>query len=511
MRGLAPRLALIAVIAVACKGGGGTTTPGTGSGAPAPIAPQYPAARWAPPSSTYTIAARTVREAQVGVRHAIDALGVIGGVGIEEASTAARGVLQLDVFSPDAVRAIGIDLDGGFLLFSEDINPTIVVHLSAPEQTTGFFEQLRERGLVTQSVIVDDTEIFTAKLDGDVSVSWAIANDWMWTHFSFDFAREKGTAWFRAKAAPATAGSPFATRWAWAAQAGASIGNQREPGVVGFADFAKLVARITEKASGGREMKAAAACAKLVSPVQGLALAIEGDGAQVAGRIAIDVGDTAGAVQRHALPVPAGWDGAAAKSALGFQWNLDVAAIAEWIGPCARSVGELGSLERVKQLGVRGARAFLEELDLDAKSGRGVVSLDLTSSRYFERMLDEIPLRSTLERDRTFGALQGHSISVPFGPTIDYVLTTKVGYAAMGDGLLAQAIGAGAPVTSALARIDIAPQRLPAATWKQLLNLVGFEYRADAMVVRMNRWQEGHIGLAIDGTSIVLDARGIRR
>ena len=146
-----------------------------------------------------------------------------------------------------------------------------------------------------------------------------------------------------------------------------------------------------------------------------------------------------------------------------------------------------------------------------SRPGPGLEGLDLASSKYFERMLDEIPLRSTLERDRTFGALQGHSISVPFGPTIDYVLTTEVGYAAMGDGLLAQAIGAGTPVTSALARIDIAPQRLPAATWKQLLNLVGFEYRADAMVVRMNRWQEGHIGLAIDGTSIVLDARGIRR
>src|SRR5262249_27907975 len=175
------------------------------------------------------------------------------GYDLRDAAAAVSGLLGVDALHADPTAAIGVDLQGSWAVFSEDLSPTLVVHLSAPDQMTAFLDHQRERGLVTQSVIVDGTEVFSASLIGGVKISWAIARDWMWVHFSLPGARDDGARWFTASHAPHRAG--WTDDWAWARAAAGTAA-----GLVGF--FGRgTVARVA------RALPDAMACGQLIEPL----------------------------------------------------------------------------------------------------------------------------------------------------------------------------------------------------------------------------------------------------
>src|SRR5512133_2044572 len=135
------RLAVvIATIALGCSGSPGSRSV---SGPPA-VASAYPATRWVPDKPTYVIAARTVTDAQTSLRELIDLVGMIGSYEVTEASHDLEGLFGVDVLGADAVAGVGVDLRGGWAMFSDDISPTFVVHLTAPEQMTAFLERQRD-------------------------------------------------------------------------------------------------------------------------------------------------------------------------------------------------------------------------------------------------------------------------------------------------------------------------------------------------------------------------------
>lgn len=490
-----PRLALVASVALAlgCHG----RVPPSHS-APPPVASGFPATRWVPANPTYVLASPTVREAQRAIRDIADALGVIGGGDASQLSRELARLIAVDPLSPDALTAMGIDLEGGIVMFSEDVAPTFVVHLSAPDAVQAFFDRQRERGLVTQSVIVEGTELFTAQLPGgaNTKVSWAVSADWLWVHFSLPFARDDGSSWFTSSHRPE--GPTWAKAWQWATTAGRAA----KPALVGFVDAPDVIASVAGKVPD------AMACAKLLEPIGRVGIAVAGGPTQAAGKLTIDLGPAAAGIAAQILPAPAGFASLAQTAPLAVQWNADLLAVRAWFQPCLKTMNEDASA--LDRLGVRSVRAVLRTLDPDDKTGTGAVSLDLAHKRYFEALLDEVPLRSTLERSRTYGPHKGHSLSVPFVATLDYVLEDRLALAGVGDGLLIQMVGTGAMTTGPLAAIDIAPAALPAAAWKMLLQSIGVG-RVDDIVAQLVRWRDGHITVAIEGTSLVVTATGNRR
>ena len=484
--------ALIIALCAACSGSHGAGR----EPSPPPAARDYSATRWIPARPTYAIGARTVRDAQRTLRDLIESFGMMGAAEPDDIGMILSAILGVDPLSPDGLAGIGVDLDGGFAMFSDAINPTFVVHLASPDQMRGFLDQQRARpDFKIQSQIVDGNELYSAQLSRKVKISWALVKDWMWLHVAVE--KEDGVAWFAHSVHPGAPG--WGADWQWAATMGGG-----KPAVVGIFDARTLIGMIAGHA------QPALACAALFAPVTRAALAIDGDGKRASGRFAVDVGPAAAAALAHTvLPPPDGWAQASQRAALALQWNVDLFALRSWASPCLTVLHET-ALDRLDAYGVRAARAFVLTVDTDAMTGSGAVSLELTSKKYFASLLDQIPLRSTLEKKRTFGPYAGKSLSVPFGPSVDYVLTDSVALAGMGDGVLAGAVGKGPAASGPLLAIDIAPQALPKETWQSVLGML----RAPQPVwlaEHLVRWRDGHMSLSVDGTRLVLEAIGNRR
>ena len=490
-----PRLALALSVAIAL-GCHGSAHPSHST--PPQVAKGFPATRWVPANPTYVLASPTVRDAQRSVKDIIDSIGVIGGVDAAEVARDLGRLIAIDPLNPDALTAMGIDLEGGIVMFSEDVAPTFVVQIAAPDAVQAFFDRQRERGLVTQSVVVEGTELFTAQLPGgaQVKVSWAVAADWLWVHFSLPFAHDDGPTWFTSSHRPE--GPAWAKAWQWASTAVTAA----KPALIGFVDAHDVIASIVGK------MPDALACAKLLEPVRRVGIAVEGGPKRASGKLTIDIGPAAASVASAILPGPPGFAGLAETAPLAVQWNVDLLAVRAWLQPCLKAMNQDTSV--LDRSGVRSVRAVLRSLDPADKSATGAVSLDLAQKRYFDALLDEVPLRSTLERSRTYGAYKGHSLTVPFVATLDYVLTDQLGLAGIGDGLLMQMLGAGGMRKGPIAAIDIAPPALSPEAWHMLLTSIGIR-RVDDVVAQLVRWRDGHFAVTIEGTSLVVTAAGNRR
>ena len=126
------RAALLGLaVSTACIGSCiGSRTVG-GPAAAAPAFPEYAATRWIPARPSYVVAAKSFTNAQHAVRDFADSFGMFVGVDARGMSHALEGVISIDPLSPDPIAGLGVDLAGGLAVFSEDVNPTFVFHLSA--------------------------------------------------------------------------------------------------------------------------------------------------------------------------------------------------------------------------------------------------------------------------------------------------------------------------------------------------------------------------------------------
>ncbi|MGE0546711.1 MAG: hypothetical protein AB7O24_24560 [Kofleriaceae bacterium] len=490
--------ALVGAIAVVTACGSGTSSPQ----APQQAIAAFPATRWVPSNPTYVVATRTVADAQKGLRDVVDTLGMLFGVNAGELSEEFRREIGIDPMSGEGLSAVGVDANGGLVMFSEQVSPTFVVRLAAADQMRGFFDQRRASGMVTQSVIVDGTEIFTVNLSRDARISWAIADDWLWLHFSSSFDHEDATSWFTRSYRP---GAPaWTANWQWAERAAGSAAGS----LIGVADLRRVVGALMAGERGGPS------CAGILDAVDRVAIALGGNDKQISGRLTIDVGAAAPLLAAAALPAPEGWNALTSDAPLAAEWNVDLKLVVGWLAKCAELDDDIGEdpAEWFEETGVRSARGVIRSFDPDGKSGSGAVALDLAHSKTFAQMLDEIPMRSTLERKVTFGPYAGKSLSIPFSglPTIEYVLTDKVALAGAGDGVLGTLIGKGGTAPGPLAAITIVPSRMSVDSWAALLELADLP-RARRAAELIQGWREAKMALTIDGTSLVVSASGTRR
>jgi hypothetical protein len=482
----------LCTLCLACSGSHGSAREPT----PPAAAKDFSATRWIPAKPTYAVGARSVRDAQRTLRDLVESFGMLVDLDLQDVAGELAATLAVDALSPDALAAIGIDLDGGLAMFSEAVNPTFVVHLQSPDQMRGFLEQLRGRpDFKVQTQIVDGIEIATAPLRHKMSLAWAVAGDWMWLHVGIE--KDDGTTWFTASRHP---GDPaWANDWQWAAS-----GKTGKPAVVGIANMRALLGRLVAK------VPSAAPCARLGEDVARVAIAITGDDKHAGGRVSIDLGPAAASVARAVRPPPDGFAAVASRAALAVQVNVDLFAVRNWVGPCL-ALARADLLSVLDTYGVRAGRALVLSFDPDTLSGStGAVSLDLTTKKYFASLLDQIPLRSTLEKKRTFGPYGGKSLSVPFGPSVDYVLTDSVALAALGDGVLASVVGKGPAAGGPLLALDVQPPVLSKAAWESALALVRAP-RPAWIAEHLVRWRDGHVAVSLDGTHLVIEASGNRR
>ncbi len=498
-RGVALWVALWAMLALGCGGGRARSHPDT------PAVPAaYPATRWVPAAPTYVLAAPSLRGSQRSVLAVLDVVGIVAGLDGAAVGTALARLLAVDPLRPDALAAIGIDVEAGFAVFSDDLAPTAVVRIDAPDLLQAFVDGARARGLVTHAVVREGVEVVSATLADDLTISWAVDDGWLWVHVAPAPLADDAGAWFTASHRPR--GARWLDAWAWGTQALGTA--SAPPGLRGFISVGGpggLVARALGRAPAARDLRA---CTQLLAPVGRVAVALTSDEATVGAQVAIEIGPAAAAVDAAALAVPEGFATAAAGAPLVAQWNLDAFAIRAWLAPCLRVLGEDGG--ELDRRGIRGGRAALQALDPDDRSGRGVVALDLVHGRYLRGLLDDIPMRSLLERKRAFGPHRGAALAVPMVATVEYVLTEGIALAGVGEGLLGAVVGDGALVRGPLLALDVAPPALSASTWRFLLDAAGLP-ADDRMTARLLRWREGHVAVTVEGSALVLRASGIRR
>jgi hypothetical protein len=496
------RLAILAVIAAGC--GGHASPPAV----PQSPLPGFAAARWVPARPLYVLASRSAGDAQRTARGAIDLLAVATGVDRRTAARASEAVFGVDALNPDPLAAIGVDLEGSWALFGDDLGPTLVVHLAAPAKMSAFLDHQRARGLVTRGTVVDRIDVSSATLLTGVTISWAIDRDWMWIHLAPPGMAEDGR-WFTASHAPHDAG--WTGNWAWAQRAAGAA-----QALVGVLDLRGAVAGAVAR------LPDALACARLAESVDRVSLAFEGDEHHVTARIGLDVGST-DRLRGMILPPPSGWGATAAHAALAVQWNLDLAAARGSLGPCLTAAG---AIALVDETGMRAGRAVLVGFDPEAMSGSGAIALDVTSTAYLERQLDRIPLRKTLERAKTFGPYRGFQIAIPFSVTVEYVLDHQLAIAALGDGVLAGLVAPGppppapsaAPGTPPILAIDVAPPAMSAEAWQTVIHGVA-EQRLDRSAGALARraaqalmgWRDAHLAVTAGAGEIVVSISGNRR
>lgn len=502
---------VLAIITAGCGG-----RPATRAAPPPPV-PDVVATRWVPAAPSYVFASPSLAVAQDSLRGAIELVGTLAGFELSQVVRGISDVLAVDALHPDPVAAIGVDPRGSWAVFSDDLFPTLVVHLAAPDLMTAFLDRRRERGMVTRSVVVgaaaddgpddkhdkrDKIEVFSADLSGPFAISWAISGDWMWIHLAPRSVHDDGARWFVASHAPHA--PAWTDSWAWAVRAAGAAAR-----VVGFVEPRGAIANALARAP--------LACTKLLAPAGRIAVAIEDDGQRVGARLAFDVGAT-DRIRALILPPPSGWNATAARAPIAAQWNLDLPTVRSWLAPCVGVFGE--DLEALDATGTRAARGLVLDFDPDAKSGTAAVAFDVARPTYFEHQLDRIPLRKTLERARTFGGHNGFSLSIPFAATIEYVVEDRLVIGALGEGVVARLLAphAGARDPAPIFALDLAPPAMPVRAWasalsaaieKDLSSAPGMLARVIAE--RLQRWRDLHIAITAEPTALVLTMSGHRR
>jgi len=190
--------------------------------------------------------------------------------------------------------------------------------------------------------------------------------------------------------------------------------------------------------------------------------------------------------------------------------RFGASAVTAWFAPCARLVGDPEELRVAGQYGLRSVRGVLRTFDAnDEKNSKLAIAADLSSAKSVNELLDQIPLRTTLERSHSFGAYRGHSISVPGVGHLDYVVTDKLAIIGVGEGVLDK-MNSDAPHTPLFA-LDVNPAAMSHASWQGLWTQVFGQTKGAAVAAAIDTWKDAHLAIAVDGDALVVEASGNRR
>jgi hypothetical protein len=391
-----------------------------------------------------------------------------------EHPTYALGVAHartLLAYAPTFVSALpGLDPEASAAVYSNHLDPTLVLHLADPAAARAAM------GPPSQTAGADN---------------WEIVDNWLLLHLQL-FGDEPNAGYWLPDAHGLAS-----DLWAWAKQHAGSAS-----GAIGFIDVHALALRFPTLAARLPRLGAAVACVQLAEPLGRVALSIDANPAHLAVHATVDVGTASTSVSSSILPPPPGWAATAKGAPIAAQLNVDLQAVAAWIAPCTQAL----AIDHVfGKAGVRAARAMLQTIDISKPSGTGAIALDLERKDSLASLLDRIPMRSTLESNRTFGGHAGHHIDIPFTATLDYVLEDHLALAAVGDGLLDRITAAppdGATPAPPLFAVDVWPSKLPHEAWQAVAQLVHLPEVLAGSIAALNELQAS---LSLTGSTLALD------
>jgi len=491
-------LALLAAAGLACGHAPPTGAPPRAQ----PIVAAYPALRWVPPDAAIVLTSPRVETAAAVMRTFAAIYGTLIDFDLSQADAQLQEWLGVDPMSADSLHDIGVDPGGGVAIWSSGGSPTIAIALSDPQRTAAFIDQIRGDKVV-EVAREQGADVYTYKLTRETLLHWVIADGWLFVHQEHAQEHEPELAWYRAARAAEgayAAGPDVAAAQAAAARVSASDKPGASPPAMAVINLATWMSRMRQYSDRPK------ACLDLVSSVRRVGLAASIDGADENGAISVEL---AGAdPSSAALATPPGWAAAREGAPVQAEVTLDLDRLAAWLAPCSP---ELAS--EITRPGVRGGAVFVDELDVDARTGRGAMWFVGHDTHLFDDVLDHIPGLSLLSHDRTVAGVGVTDVSAPMLPSFSFARTPTSVTLAIGEHLIDQILAGSAARATRLVHLELHPYALPDAAWHELFEAAPILVSADdsfraATLRRLRRWDVARVDLDAGPGVLVLTAHG---
>lgn len=501
-------MALVLALA-GCPHHGGGAGGGGGTGPMPAAVSTLPVLRWVPADVTYAVVVRSATDFAHLATEASNVVGIAGDFDAADVSAESRRQLLFDLLSADSLRNIGVDVDASVAIWGAPWSPTFAARLGDAAALERFVDQVRDNGASLQSQIEDGIEVFTAHLDRDLAMQWAVADGWILAHVVIQGDHEPEMGWLAAARAAhgGLAGDPdfLAALDAARAHAGALADASGLPPMVGLVRPAALATSV--EALMAPEVQAEAG--RCLAPVHAMPRVLLSGGVvgtAAGGAIVADL-DAAGGVAAAILPAPAGWYGARAGAAAQVDVGFDVAAAIQLAGGCGVD------LRAAMAPGVRTIHVFTKEFDDGLPTVAGAYA-DLATDRTLRAMLDQIPGLDRFSKKRTLADTPVVDVDVPFVGSFTYHLSATRAIGAVGTGVIEAILGGGAAVDGELVHVALRPADVPVEAWDLVLGSLLDVARPAARhrtIDRLNRWQQGTIDARLVGSQVVIDLAGALR
>lgn len=498
---LTPVLALaLAVSASGCPSSKGSTTTTT-AGMPSAVQ-TYGALRWVPAGVSYAVVARRATDLSAILRDLADSVGILFDADATVAGEWSKQMFSYDLFSPDSLAGIGIDVEGGAVIYGTGLSPTIVARLGDPSALDAFVDRMRQNGVALQSQMSDDIEVFSIRMDEDVSIQWAAVDGWVLSRIEFLPERAPELGWLAGArgAKGALGGDPDFT-------AAVTAGKDHAPGLAAGEGPPIVVVlrpgRVLDAATGlgDDDEVPIEACGAPLRSVPRIVGAFGSSAAGVTGALVADLAEPS-KLEALILPAPPGWSNARANAALQVDVSVDVDAAMQAMRGCFGS----------GLFGLKTAHVALHHFDDDGWPDKAAAYADLSTDRVLRGLLSQIPFLGRMSSGRKIGSTDVIDVSVPFFIDFTYLLTPSRMAASRGSGMMELVLGEGQSWDNELFRFEVHPQQIPDAAWHLAFEQLDLDRRAtERTIQRLRAWSEGKVEARLDGGRVVVTVAGTRR
>lgn len=498
------RLAFLAALTLcACPGKKqGSTTTNT-AGMPAAVK-TYGALRWVPATASYAFVARRSADLSLLLRDAADSLGIAFDADAEVAADWSREMFGYDLFSPDSLEGIGVDLDAGAAIWGTGLSPTVAVRLSDPSKLDAFVDRMRSAGVSLQSQMSDGVEVFSVPMDRELIISWAVVDGWVLSRLELTRERAPELGWLAGArgARGALGGDPDFTAAVDVAKTHApSIAAGDGPPVVAVLRPARLADAVEGFIDvGGIDLHACLAPLRSLPRILGVAAS--GD-AGVTGALVADLGDPAPLANLVVTPPP-GWAAAREGAAVQVDLSIDAEATLHAVRAC------VPAREARSTFGVKTAHLAVHQFDDDGFPGVAAGYADLSTDRHLKALIP--PAIKWISDSRKVGKETVIDVSIPYMFSISYLLTPTRAAIGRGDGEIERVLGPGEPLDGELFHLHVRPRDVPDRSWGILLERldVARETARERAIARIRRWKEITIHGELEGARAVMTVTATR-
>lgn len=502
---LTPVLALALSLSVGCPGPNKGTS-SSPANMPAWVK-TYGALRWVPANASYAVVARQGLDLSNTLRDLADTAGLAFDADAQVAGEWSLAQFGYDLFSPDSLAGIGIDVHGGAAIFGTGLSPTVVAKLEDPGKLEAFVDRMRSNGVSMQSQMSDGAEVFSIRMDDDLTVSWTVIDGWILSRVELGFERAPELGWLAGARGAAGAMGGDADF-----NAAVEVSKSFVPALAADAPPVVTVIRpgrladVAEQLMDTDEIDVAACLSPLRSIPRIVGVSSSTD-AGITGAMVADLADAAPLAALMLAP-PGGWATARDGAVLQVDLGVDVESALQVMGACIPRGESRGTF------GVKTAHLAVHAFDDDGFPSMAAAYADLSSDRALRGLMSQIPFLGRMSSSRKIGTTDVVDVSIPFMMDFTYLLTPTRAAASRGNGMMEKVLGAGNAPTDELAAFRIVPAKIPDRTWHLALEQgldVGRDSARERTIQRARAWEVGSINARLVDRRVVVTLSATRR